>query len=309
MRTLISILVGTISLSADALVDYSDSGNNYQRAVETSSPAVPKIAPSKNITNKSQARVAAPGNKNVSKSSPFGIELQMGLKSSDINEIEEETKLQSYQFAAELVTPYNFSLFSSYWMGKTKSNLLSEQRSMSKGNGTVGIRTNWLAWGEAYERVSLDFYGARRFKSSDLLASSRSDYLLGVETAKRFYSLSFGLAFNRTISGNPERESEVKIGNINLVKASIGMVVSSDIRFLLEGGRTTIDRGEALNKLNYTFIAPELRLSLAPLISLNLRGEFRGSSERVSADLLSARLFDLPAVYGNTLSSALVIEI
>ena len=70
--------------------------------------------------------------------------------------------------------------------------------------------------------------------SSSELASSRTDKIFGIESVKRFYTFALGLGYRLYMTGTPEDDQEVDIGNIQKLYT---LLVDGfhDISFEVEG--------------------------------------------------------------------------
>ncbi|MCR9204934.1 MAG: hypothetical protein NXH75_10170, partial [Halobacteriovoraceae bacterium] len=183
------------------------------------------------------------------------------------------------------------------------------------GNPEVILGFNWLQFGKKADLATVDLFGGLSFgqKDSDF-ATERTDKIVGISTAKRFHTLAVGLGYEYRMTGTGS-ENEMRIGNISKLSASLGWVVSKDIRFLVEGSTFKIGRGndEFANfildeDISFSSVKPQLQLKIGPMIDLTLGAQFRTRRLKQGA-LTSARLWGLDAAYGNSVFSGLSFSI
>ena len=145
-------------------------------------------------------------------------------------------------------------------------------------------------------------------------ATERTDKIVGVSTAKRFYSFALGIGYEHRLTGTGGSE-EMIIGDITKLSASLGWVVSKDIRFLIEGTTLNIREGENNfiqsfldEKVTFGSIKPQLQLRVGRSIDFTLGAQFR--TKRISREELTlARFWSLDGAYGNSVFSGLSFSI
>lgn len=286
-----------------ALVDYTDPRDDFKPqssgAATTSEPKVEK-AP---VTSISKTKTSSKGKRTLS--GMFNSGIYYGSKNIDLAET--SGKLNVFGVDAEFFTPYNIFLRASYFQGKV-SKLSSNDPISSdyqKGNPQFLLGFNWLEFGEISERATIDLYGGMSFGQKDsFLATERSDKIVGISTAKRFHEFALGFGLEYILTGiSPDHELE--IGNVTKVSASIGWMVSNDIKFLVEAHSVAIGSGDNENhpyqlqdKIKFSTVGPKVMLGISPLVNLTLAANVR--TRRIkNSNLLDARLYSQPAAYGN----------
>lgn len=212
-------------------------------------------------------------------------------------------------------TPYSFFLDLSFWRLNSVSSDLENQTAADNGNPEAKLGFNWLQFGKGHDATTVDLYGAYSFKASNGVGTSRDDKMVGIETAKRFYDFALAIGYEYQLSGTPSDASELEIGNVQTIAASLGWMVSHDIQFVVEGANIKVkEAGEdsdfgMTQGFSYSYVSPSVRLGISPSVGLELGALFRTQKPQSDEDLLSARLWSLKGVYGNSLHAALRIDI
>ncbi|MFX3675735.1 MAG: hypothetical protein ACN6I6_01735 [bacterium] len=291
-----------ISKYSFALVDYTES-------VEAPAPAptkIKRIAPA--ASSSGQASMVR---RNSGPSGMFELSAKYGVLDAEVGS--KSGKVNVTRFDAHFETSYNIWLDASWALGSfdTSSNL--GQGSSQNGNPQAIIGVNWIEFGGAGERASMDFVAGANFAQKDSdFATSRTDKIVGVETAKRFGPLVFGLGYRLWMTGSPGNAAELNIGNIQRLSASLGWMVSPDIRFAVEGATVSIGSGEGdfalTDKISFGTVSPSMQLALSPTVSLDMGAVFR-SKRLKDEDLLAARLWNLPGSYGSSLFAGLSLAL
>ena len=304
--TILFLCYSFFSLPALALVDYTESARFKPQSSGASSVSR-KGAATRSVTRPQKKRNHRGG---------LGLELHSGL-SYDTQDVEIGTKagkVSALAFATHIQTRYNIFLAATVTQMRSDSiDLVSEKTSFQRGNPEILLGLNWLQFGKKEELATVDLYGGLSFgqKGSDF-ATQRSDQIVGVSTAKRFYDLALGLGYELRLTGDPEG-GELGIGNITRLSASLGWVVSHDIRFLIEGHAYDVRAGSGLgNALEETakfgVMKPQLQLKLGRFIDFTLGATVR--TRRLKDDtLLQARLWNLEGAYGSGVFTGLNINI
>ena len=324
MKRLIVSLLTIVSLSSlqlFALVDYSDSSQFKPKGKRTSG-----VKARKGKRSKASARSVRSTSKRSSKGSkPRGMgifNLSTGMESISVHGSTENSKVGLYRMSGHFQTFHNIYFDSSYWYASSSSEEFASMEGSKSGNPTLKIGLNWLQMGGATDLAMVNLIGGVMLPQDDaIFASSRTDKLVGIETSKRFGSFVFGMGYELRLTGTPGDEKEMDLGSIHGVKAALGWTVSPDIRFLLEADRyrvlsKTYDSSEenihplALDReLVFAHLTTKLFLGLGPFIEMALGARFRTSSPTEGEVPLAARLWDLPAGYGNSIFTSLNISI
>ena len=288
-----------ISKYSFALVDYTES---YDAPPAQTKTQVKRIAPA--------ATSVASSNNVVSRSGPSGMfEISADYGVIDAQVGDQSGKVNVTSFEAHFETSYNIWLNTQWAMGSFDETSSLGTGSSQKGNPQVILGVNWLEYGGAADRASMDFIGGVNIGQKDSnFATSRTDKIVGVETAKRFGTFVFGLGYRVWLTGNPSSDTELDIGNIQRLNASLGWMVSPDIRFAVEAATVSVGAGDGASglqeKISFGTVAPSLQLTISPMVSLDLGAVFR--SRRLNDEnLLAARLWNLQGSYGNKIYAGL----
>ena len=296
-KSLFTLILATLSPFSMALVDYTESSsfkpkNSGARRVKEAPPQ-----------RRSTTTVSQESRSSSSRSGFFkaGLsyqndEVKLGEASGNASRVGIETHFE---------TPYNIFLDARYSQAKL-SNELSEDSDFQTGNPELLLGFNWLEFGNPMEAAHIDFLAGLSFGQNDSdFATQRTDKIVGISTAKRFYNFALGLGYQMILTGDSD-ETELSIGNISKLTASLGWVVSSDIRFLVEAnsysiGRSTEDTSYKLDeKVKVSVISPQIILGISPTVDLTLGAHL--SSRRLQEEqLLGAKLWNINGLYGNSL--------
>ena len=133
------------------------------------------------------------------------------------------------------------------------------------GNTKIQIGINWFRIGDSSEAAVVDLVGGIVLPSSSALASSRQDQVVGIETSKRFGTYALGLAMEYRITGAPDDETELAIGDIRTIRGTVGWLVSDDILFDVSAAHYLID-GDSKGldeKQSYGTLTPQLTLTFS----------------------------------------------
>lgn len=293
-----------ISNSTYALVDYTDSEDFTPKNSGAKRVSKPKAR--NNIVKR-----AAPKRAGQSSDSEM-FQLGTSYSSMTVKTGEAEGKATVINFEAHFQTSFNIYLDANYYQGSSEQSFGLSKDLNTKGNPEVKLGFNWLELGGGADAATVDFIGGVSVgQQGSLFAHSRTDKIVGVETVKRFYQFALGLSYKLILTGNPDTDDEMSIGNISNLSASIGWVVSPDIRVVVEGGTTSIspsklnDRENLLEEeISFGYIAPKLQLGITPSVNLDLGAVFRTKRLR-DEKLISAKLWDLKGSYGNSIIAGL----
>jgi hypothetical protein len=297
-----SLTLSFISQNTLALVDYTESSS-------VSIPVQRKAAP-RPVIQRAAPRAAT---KNSTRSGMLDFDL--GYRQVDVNHDIAQGKATFLELKGHLQTQYNLYLDFNYWGASSDDSSLAEGAGYQKGNPRVVLGFNWLRFGKAEEMATIDLYVGGEFSGNTEFSSSRTDKIAGIETSKRFYNFALALGYEYVLTGTAKDE-EVNIGNISNLKASLGWVVSPDIQFAIEANNYTIadDKNnesayKLREKVSFASVTPMMNLGISPLISLKMGATFRTKKAKHVDQLLAAKLWSLPGVYGNSLFVGLNVAI
>lgn len=275
------------SLNAHALVDYSEPVSDPQ-------------------SNKVSTKVQSP--RQESKSSLIwksDFSLTTNYEAIEIN----NQKAGVLNFNTHVQTPFNVYFDLSYWQAQTKIGSQS-------GNPKFILGFNWLRFGSPSEEARLDIYGGARMKGSSELASSRTDKIFGAETTKRFGTFGLGLGYDITMTGAPQKATDMSLGNIHRIAVSGGWMVSNDIQFEVELENFKINPASDQSRpvklteaASFSTLSPKLNLTIVPAVNLELGARFRTNKPKNEGQLSQAKLFDLHGAYSNSLFAGLNFNI
>jgi hypothetical protein len=298
------------SSTSFALVDYSAEEN-----------VVPNRPQKKRIKRK--AKVAGKSIKTASRNSggsyvPTGMfDVTFGYSTISVETDQTASKVNVMEFNGHFETGASIYFDAKYWMADTSSELLSSSADSQSGNPEIIMGFNWLAFGGGGNFTNIDLLAGVRLASEDSqLGSTRTDKIIGVSTVKRFNQFALGLGYKYYLTGTPGTESELNIGNMSKLSATIGWMVSSDIQFELEGAVFKVSKSDSTTKANVLneaesigTISPKLSLRLAQLVNLNLGATFISKQPKNNKALVGANLWDVPGVYGSSINASIAISI
>lgn len=292
-------------LYANALVDYSDSTSVRGQK--------------KNIRKKKQS-IKIPSNVASSKTSqkqrfsgPSSFDLKLTHESINLEEFDAKVGLN--RIHGFFQTPYNIFLDVNYWMAQSNDDLMTSTSEYQAGNVDLRLGFNWLNFGGVSDQANINFLlGGNLAGGKSDFSHSRSDKYVGIETSKKFLDFIVGFGYGLTLTGTPSRNEDILIGNIQTLSMAIGWVVSSDIRFVLEGesfkilskvddGRISLDRD-----YQFSYISPKVILGLSPYVSLEMGGIFRTKREEITDEFIKAKLWDQKGAYGNSIYASLSLR-
>lgn len=286
-------------------------GHQGHALVDYTPPAERSAAPAPNVIQRQAPRQAR-------SSGPTSYSFRLGTQfdSLKVNTEERSDKFSFLRVNAQMLTSYDLFLDVSYWGSSSEAiPLLTgssevESKSFHHGNPKVLLGLNWIEFGQGPSAGGLDLYAGssvRAPKSSDF-GSSRNDMIVGVLTSKRFHAVALGLGYQVTLTGTPNKEEELAIGNIHRLTASVGFRPNPETQFILEGSTYRIGESEKADRMlnlreveSFSTITPSFLINIGPALSLRLGATFRTNRPSQSDSLLQARLFDMPGLFGNVL--------
>jgi hypothetical protein len=224
-----------------------------------------------------------------------------------------------YRMQLGLETPYNIFINGETYFAQSESKALNPTDKPDKfwqGNSLAILGFNWLALGEAHERVKIDLYGGMQFPlGNSSFASTRTDYVAGMSTTKTFYNFALGLEAEIRMMGAPKSEQELAVGNLTQLALGLGWLISSDIRLEVEGQyvrMSAYSKDERINRLKkdvtYSGITSRLFLGITSGVEWLLGGSFQGK-KLADSNIASARLYNMKNIYGNSLFTGLQITL
>ncbi len=296
-----------LSFSAFSLVDYSDDTiDNYQ---PESPKSVQKIIRKPN-PNRSRGTSG--------KSGPGFLSLTPFYESLDVRS-SSEGDISFSGIDLEIRTQTSIYLKGSYYQASSRSEELTPSGSYQRGNPEVYMGINWLDFSGQNQGARFDLIaGARLGENESAFATSRNDKIIGLETSKSFSQFVLGIGVHYTLTGTPENETELALGNITNYKVALGWFATPDIKFSVETNiyevneNTNEDIDYRLEeRLSFSSVSPKVYLGLSPNINLVLGGIFRTRKLNLDKDIdyLSARLFGMEGAYGNSVFSSLSFSI
>ncbi len=287
-----------------ALVDYTDS-SDYQ-PIKSSV----KRAPKPRITKR-----AAPSGRRSSGGKKY-FEFSSIFSNTDYKAAEKEGKFDRLDLKSRINTDYKFFLDLSYPMysGRISSN--QKDTSYQGGNPKLVLGLNWFEFGQGSEALSIDMHAGVALEGSSEFAAKRTDKILGISSSKRISNVGLSFGMDYTFTGSSKDESAVDIGNIQSLYLETGIIVSSDIVFVIRAQNITINSSNDLIRENrlkedikYSVIEPKMKLRMSSMVDLIMQASFR--MRRPKSEELSTGLgvWDLNGAYGNSIGAGLEIKI
>lgn len=285
-----------------ALVDYSDNEDDG------------------NFTPRSSRVVTkAPGpRKKKSSSGGFGFisswGANLGYENIQVKTPGHDDSVNSYLMGLHLETEYNVYLsVGHHWFSTNDRNLASSAKTES-GNTTAIVGLHWLKMGDDKNGANFDFYlGAVFPHQQSPLASTRQDKIVGVETAKGLGRMSLGIGYELRLTQGPKLESELSIGDIQILKAAMSLQATNDIRVLVEASSIKINPGDNEDEdyrldaeREFIRISPALYLGIFPSVNWVIGANFRTKEDSEDSRLVDARLWEISGVYGNSVFTRFV---
>ena len=137
-------------------------------------------------------------------------------------------------------------------------------------------------------------------------ARTGTDTIFGIRTTKNFMNFLLQLGYEYTLSGGPSVDEEKAVGNRQKIFASLMWRVAPNIRLSVDGQTVQVAEGdEGVNNLeekqSFASVSPRLGLLISPNVQLEMGAHFATKKARDQDSLLSARLWDEPGAFGNSL--------
>jgi hypothetical protein len=308
LKIIISFCYLVFSFHAFAIVDYSENEKDY-------SPAGKNI---KRVGRSSKSREAKPTSEGTSSFSQYSIHLSTGVDSLSVSDqYQQELKARRFGIQLGIETPYNLSLMTSYWQGKIVGSE-REETSSEKGNPLFVVGLDLFEVGQESNLFKSSLYGGiEAAANSSHLAHSRDDKVVGLKISKKIYTMTFDLSGELRMTSTPSSPEETIIGNISVISGGLSWRAKPDITIALHASRYQIGASESSEEnalasdAGLSTVTPSLLLSLGPWLDVKLGAHFLG--DRPAADqtqeLIGAKLYSLPGVYGTTLFGQLGISI
>ena len=299
-----------ISISANALVDYSGGGSSFKSRKGAKSRNVRNVSKIKSkIEKKNSSKSAFAKEKSFFFSGKYE---NVSLKSEEYN-----TDVNLYELAARIQTPVNLFIDLSYLnVSSDFHGLAKSTTSMQDSNVTALLGINWLKLGTLSDLASINLLGGVSFSPNQSdYGSERVDKIFGVQTSKRFFNFFLDLGYQLTLTADSEDNSEVDIGNIQKIYGALAWIVSVDIAFQIEGATYSVMEGDSkvnsdylVTKNTFGYVSPKLNLGLAPMVELELGAVFRTSKAKDLNKLVRAKMWNIKGIYGDSLYSSLIVS-
>lgn len=313
-HVLILLILAVFTQDSFSLVDYTEDNSSSRSAQSSrrSRPAVKRNAAPRSVSRSSGSATSA-------SSGPWlgMIDLKTQYLSEDVELGSESAKIHKYNF--DLHAKLGQSIYTDirYQMIKSDSDALTTTSQYQKGNPEAVLGLNWINFGERGNKTNVDFLVGHRWGvMGSELASSRSDFIVGLQTFKSIGPFAIGFGYNIDLTGNPQSAVESYVGNIHTLKGSLGWVVSPDIRMALHAQRITIKASSEENQLRtfendliFTIINPELSLSLGQMVDLSFGGYFRSQREEFVSGYEQIKAPQYNALWGNSIYTGLNISL
>ena len=293
-----------------ALVEYSENSTMLKNSLSASSGPSSAGSPSNMGSTQRDSGVDRLGEKMFS--------FQSGFLSTNIDVGEKSGRIDTFAFDARVDTPYQIWGQASYWLASSQNQDIATDSSQQGGNPDLRLGLNWLNIGPAAYAARVDIYGGVSLAAKDSeFGSTRTDKIVGLSTSKRFERFVAGLGGELVLTGSPDIEQEMKIGNITKLSGLLGLVVSDDIRLAFEAATYKILDGDEdksnpnrlrlMDPISFSVLSPRIMLGLASMVELSIGAHLRtkNPSSDVEQNLLQARIFQIPGAYGNAVTAGL----
>ena len=276
----------TFSGTLMAMVDYS----NFSRTGEKKPPVVKG---KKNLERGRMIHRARPRHYRIRGDFSMGME-----------NIRSNGSQNFWIMESSLQTPWDFFTKARYRHGEVGDG--------KRGNLRLLLGFNWLGFGSAGSRVSVDVFGGvvPGVTDSDF-ATSRTDTFLGLKTRKEFYQLAVEMGLQHHVTGTPEG-GEMAVGDIQTAFGELSWQVSQDIFLALGGGAVKVSPQEEglKSELSWGYLNPQLRLNLSRWVALSFDAHLRTSSKKSFQEVAArARLWDFPGACGDSLKASLSLTL
>lgn len=302
-KWIFGILVVTPLLS-HALVDYSEDSVSFSSAAPQRKAARPVLRNKKAEVKRTVPSIRSRRSQSFHPSGAIRFSLSHDVLSTEIGDAQDSGKLALTQLSTHIQTPYNLYLVASYWMASFDNYNVITSTQNQGGNVDLKLGFNWLQFGSDYDRGTIDFYFGTKFKGGDSeLAISRNEKIVGIETAKRFLSFAVGFGYEYTSYGSAKAIDEMSLDSGHKLSAALSWQATGDIRFLTEGNFYKIT-GEG-ETFQFSSITPKVDLRLSPVVGLQLGGVFQIKKANWGESIYSAKLWDVPGAYGNSIFAKL----
>ncbi|AYF44446.1 hypothetical protein BALOs_1445 [Halobacteriovorax sp. BALOs_7] len=301
LKSIAAISFLSLTLNANALVDYSGGPSATKYDPTTTSPAP--------VVRQSRAKTSAPASSGFDWGFlPQAVDFSLGYTSAKAFYTDENINMLNMKIKGT----FSHGIFVELGMNGAQSLETSEYE---QGNSSAKLGFNWLDIGNDYNKLIFDIFVGTNFSGKSEFSTKRSDRFVGVTTEKRFGAAALGLTYERTFTEGLVDDEEMSIGDISQWSADLGIMVSSEIQFLLTYGEVKVGASDFLSAnylssdLKYSYIKPQMFLKMANAVRLNLGAVFQASRPDSSLMSSSLKIWGLPAAYGNTLFAGLNIAI
>jgi hypothetical protein len=308
------LLIFCLTQNSFALVDYSAEEN----IVPNRPSKKPKRSSIKKKARQSKISKSSGFSRNNSSYVPSGMfDINIAYSTISLETELTSAKINVMKFEGHFETGVNIYFDAKYWMADTSAENLTTTSESQAGNPEIVMGFNWLSFGTGGNYTNIDLLAGIRLSADDSeLGASRTDKIIGVSTVKRFNQFALGLGYKYYLTGTPDKDSELNIGSMSKLSATIGWMVSNDIQFELEGAVFNINKSRSTVKSNILMesdsvgtISPKLNLKMASLVNLNLGATFISKKPKNRDRLIGANLWDVHGVYGTSINAAIAISI
>ncbi|MCY4523200.1 MAG: hypothetical protein OXB84_00535 [Halobacteriovoraceae bacterium] len=207
-----------LSPSVFSLVEYSDESSF--RPVKSG-----VVGKSKNIKVKKRKRVSSKIKRNsyqrrkkVKKHMASLFDFTLGHESYKASLSDGEGTVGFYTVDGRFQVDPDLYLDIGYWHTAGTKGALFAGDGEKKGNTTFKLGLNWFRVGDPAYQAVVNFYGGAMLPvKNSIVASSRLDKMVGIETSKRFENFLLALGFDMRLTGSPANANEMYLGNINTI--------------------------------------------------------------------------------------------
>lgn len=302
LKSLAVISFFSLTFNSHALVDYSGGSSSTNQYDPTTTSPAPVVR---------QSRAKAPSTASSGFDwgfLPQAVDFSLGYTSAKAFYTDENINMVNMKLKGS----FAHGIFLELGVNGAQSLETSEYE---QGNSNVKLGFNWLDIGNDYNKLIFDLFVGTSFSGKNEFSTKRSDRFVGVTSEKRFGAAALGLTYERTFTEGLVDDEEMSIGDISHWYADFGVMVSSEIQFLVTYGEVKVGASDFLSAnylssdLKYSYIKPQMFLKMANAVRLNLGAVFQASRPDTSLMNSSLKVWGLPAAYGNTLFAGLNIAI
>jgi hypothetical protein len=184
-----------------------------------------------------------------------------------------------------------------------------------KGNLEMRVVANWLKWSNGQFQSKLDLFGGITIREkSSYFGSSRTDKIIGFEMSRNFSNFILSLGHELRLTGSPKDTSEMAIGDVRKYYAILGWKITPDINFAVEAIQNNIRSSTAKSNglegsVSSGYLSPWLFLNISSRYDVTLGGIFRTNKVKNISELMKAKLWSFPGLYGNSIFAKINLNI